>query len=83
VLLSLPIVILGVLSSIAVALAVAGVMLAVVLFLMFRARQHRTAQWDWSMLRLPLGETRPWYAGVGLWWLVLVSVFGLIYYRFW
>jgi phosphoglycerol transferase MdoB-like AlkP superfamily enzyme len=83
VLLSVPIVMLGVLSSVGVALALAAVVLAVVLLLMFRARQNRPAQWDWSMLRLPAAEDRPWYAGVGLWWLVLVSVFGLIYYWFW
>jgi SSS family solute:Na+ symporter len=83
VLLSLPIVILGVLSSVGVALAVAAAMLGAILVLMFRAQQHRPAQWDWSMLRLPTGEQRPWYVGVGLWWLVLVSVFGLLYYRFW
>jgi len=57
-LLSLPILMLGVLSSVGVALAVAGVMLAAVLLLMLGARQHRPAQWDWSMLRLPAGEQR-------------------------
>ena len=83
VLLGIPILVLGVLSSVGVALAIAVVMLAALLLLMSRARQHRSAQWDWSMLRLPTGESRPWYAGTGLWWLVFISVFALIYYRFW
>jgi hypothetical protein len=83
VLVSIPVVILGILSSIGVALAVAAVMLAALLILMFRAHLHRPAQWDWSMLRLPPGEKRPWYQSVGLWWVLLVTIFCLIYYRFW
>jgi len=81
--LGLPVTILGILSSVGVALAVAAVVPGVILFLMFRGRPHRIAQWDWSMLRLPVGEKRAWYQSVGLWWLALVSIFGLIYYRFW
>ena len=83
VLVSMPVVMLGILSSVGVALVVAVVMLAAILILMFRAQWHRPAQWDWSMLRLPAGEKRPWYQGVGLWWGLLVAVFGLIYYRLW
>lgn len=83
VLASIPVVILGVLSSIGVALTVAAVMLAALLILMFRAHLHRPSQWDWSMLRLPPGEKRPWYQSVGLWWGLLVAAFCLIYYRFW
>lgn len=83
VLLSAPLVILGILSSIGIAVAVAVVMLAAIVFLMVGANLKLPAQWDWSMLRLPAGEKRPWYQSVGLWWVVLSSVFILIYYWFW
>ena len=42
--------------------------------------------WKRDMLRLPEAETKrgyPWWKRVGLWWIIMVACFVIIYIRFW
>lgn len=39
--------------------------------------------WDRSMVRLPTGESMPWYANLWLWWSACGLSFIAIYYYFW
>ncbi len=41
----------------------------------------RAAMWDQSLLRCDIRV--PWYASVGIWWLILAAVFAGIYVWFW
>ncbi len=78
-----PVILLGMFSTVGVAVAIAVVIVVAILSLMLRARIARAPQWDWSMLRLPETEHRPWYQSVWLWWLLLTGAFGLVYAILW
>jgi len=81
--LCVPVILLGIYSTVGIAVAIAGVVVLALLVLMLRARGARPPQWDWTMLRLPEGERRPWYQSVWLWWLLLTGTFGFIYVTLW
>ena len=78
-----PLVALGIISPVGVALAIAVIMVATISTLMVRARGVRSPQWDRTMLRLPQGESCSWYASNWLWWAVLVAAISAIYWKLW
>jgi len=81
--LSVPIVAVGVLSPVAIAVIVAVFVLAAFGSLIPRARAVLPAQWDFSMLSLPAVERRRWYANLWLWWILTMVCITAIYVHFW
>ena len=56
-------------------------MLVLVGWPLVRRSRPSAGLWDQSLLRS--GTHVPWYASVGLWWLVLAAIFAGIYAWFW
>lgn len=80
---SIPLLMLGTVSPVAIALLVTVAVLAALAGLMPASRTITAALWDRSMLWLPGGESQVWYGSLWLWWVVTLLIIGAIYYRFW
>jgi len=80
---SVPVVVLGAVSPVAIAVVVLIVIPASCLVLMPQGRVAICALWDRSMLRLPPCERQAWYANLWLWWVATLVVISAIYGVLW
>jgi hypothetical protein len=67
-------------TEVMAALSGVVIVVAIVAPMTFR-RTPFAGGWDQSMLRTE--PRKPWYISVWFWWVVLATIMGLIYWRFW